>query len=177
MKNLFYILLTVILLSGMQSCQDNRKAKNYNSKTLVDEEALNFIKSGLEAGLTEVKAANIALANSQNTRVIGFANMMIADHTKAGDELKKIEGDKNVMANDVISTEHKQMLEHLSAIKGAEFDHAYMSMMVPDHEDAIRLFESVDHNTSGTIQAFAKKTLPTLKMHLDSANAISASLK
>ena len=156
---------------------DNKRAKNYNSKTLVDAEALNFIKQGIEGGLTEVKAANLALQNSANPRIISFANKLIVDHTAAGAELKKIEGDKYVTGNDTVNAEHKHMITKLSTKIGVEFDKAYIRMMIPDHEEAIRLYESVEHNTSGTIQAFAKKTLPLLKAHLDTAKAINASLK
>ncbi|MEO8887623.1 MAG: DUF4142 domain-containing protein [Mucilaginibacter sp.] len=177
MKKVFFYLAAVAIMSTAYSCQDARKGKNYNDKTLADDEAINFIKKGLEAGLTEVKAAGVAKTHSSNARIINFANMMIADHTRAGNELKKIETDKMVDDRDTISMEHQKMIAGISAKSGVEFDKAYMEMMVDDHQKAIKLFKSVGDNTSGTIQEFAAKTLPTLQMHLDSAKAINAALK
>jgi len=177
MKNQFHILLGVIVLFVVSSCQDNRHAKNYNDKTLVDDEGLSFIKNGLEGGMTEIKASGLAKTNSTNPRVVSFADMMIADHTDAGNELKTIESAKMVDARDTISAEHKQMIANLSTLSGASFDKAYIKMMIADHEKAIKLFTEATGNTSNLIQNFSRKTLPKIQMHLDSAEAISASLK
>jgi putative membrane protein len=50
--------------------------------------------------------------------------------------------------------------------------------MVDGHKKAVGLFEDASKNLKDTtLRAFAVKTLPTLKMHLDSINAIKASMK
>jgi len=178
MKKALHLLLACFIIIGMQSCMDNRHAKNYNDKTLVDDGGLSFIKDGLEGGMTEIKASKLAKANSSNPRIISLADMMITDHTQAGGELKKIEAAKLVDARgDTISMDHQKQIEALKDKKGAEFDKAYIEMMVADHEKAIELFTEATGNTSNLIQNFSRKTLPTIRMHLDSAKAIAASLK
>ena len=177
MKNLFFYLAIIIMMFAAPACQDARHAKNYNDKTLADDEAINFIRQGLESGLTEIKAAGVAKTQSTNPRVIRFADMIITDHTQAGNELRKIETDKLVDQRDAINAEHEEMITGLATKSGPEFDKAYIQMMLKDHEEAIELFKSVGNNTSGMIQKFAAQTLPKLQMHLDSAKAISASLK
>jgi putative membrane protein len=102
---------------------------------------------------------------------------MISDHTSADDELKKIEAAKMVDAHDTISMEHQKMITNLALKTGAAFDKAYITMMVADHEKAISLFNDATGNTSNLIQNFSRKVLPVIQMHLDSAKAISASLK
>lgn len=176
MRNLLYILLGVVLFAT-QSCQDNERSKNYTSKTQVDREGLFFIKTGIEAGLTEIKAAKVAETNSKDPRVISFAKMMIADHTKAGDEFKKLEFDKYVTSIDSISTAHQQMIAQLQAKSGVDFDKAYLQMMVADHEGAVELFEGATKDKSADIKGLSRELLPTIKMHLDSAKALYASLK
>ncbi|HTH82415.1 MAG TPA: DUF4142 domain-containing protein [Mucilaginibacter sp.] len=178
MKKLIYPLLGVILVCVITSCEDNKRAKNYNNYTAaIDEQGKVFIEKGLEAGLAEIKASKLAMTNSKNPRVINFAKMMISDHTKSGDELEKIGISKRVAEGDTVSAAHQQIIKSLSSKLGVIFDGAYMQMMVNDHEDAIKLFNGAAQNNNTAIQNFAKKTLPTLKMHLDSAKAISASLK
>jgi putative membrane protein len=177
MKKLVYLLSGIIVACIVQSCQDSRHAKNYNDKTLTDDGGLAFIKNGLEGGLTEIKASSLAKTNSTNQRVINFARMMIADHTLAGDELKKIEAAKMVDAHDTINMEHQKMIASLSSKSGVNFDKAYMEMMIADHEKAVALFTDATGNTSNLIQNFSRKTLPVIQMHLDSAKAIEASLK
>jgi len=177
MKKVVYLLLGVAGMFCAQSCMDNRHAKNYNDKTLADEGGISFIKSGIEGGLAEIKASGLAKANSTNPKIIGFAVMMIDDHTKAGNELKKIEAAKMIDAHDTISMDHQKMIKVLASKKGAEFDKAYMEMMIADHEKAVELFTSAEDNTSNLIQDFSHKTLPVIRMHLDSAKAIAAGLK
>jgi putative membrane protein len=176
MKNLFYMLLGTTILFALSSCS-YKKAKNYNSETNADQDGMTFIKNGLEGGLTEIKASSLAITNSSNQRVLMLAKMMIDDHTKAGDELKKIKGDKDVIAKDTINTEHLQMIHALSDQKGPAFDRAYLQMMVADHEKAVALFAGATRVNSPEIKDFAAKTLPAIQMHLDSSRAILASLK
>ncbi len=173
---LFYSAV-IMLLFAVCSCQDQRKAKNYNNKTLADDEAINFVKKGIESSLTEANASSLAKAHSSNPRIISFANMMIADHTQLGKELKQIELDKMINDRDSISMEHQVMISGLATRSGPAFDKAYIEMMIAGHEKAIELFRTVGNNTSGSIQKLSAKTLPALQMHLDSAKAINASLK
>lgn len=178
MKKLICFLAAIGILLVVSSCHnDQRRAKNYNDKTLADDAAIHFITNGIEGSLVEIKAANIAKSKSSNPDIISFANMMITDHTQVVNELKKIQADKLVNSRDNISSEDQAGLAALSAKSGAEFDKAYIEMMIMDHEKAIELFNGVSNNTSGTIQAFASKTLTVLHKHMDSAKTISNSLK
>lgn len=177
MKKLIFSILGIIIVFAVSSCNDQRRAKNYNDKTLADLEAINFVNKGIGGSLTEIKAAQIAKSRSSNPRIIAFADMMITDHTSVANQLKKIQTDKLITDRNGITPEHEKMLAELSAKSGVEFDKAYMKMMVEDHEKDIELFESVAHNTSATIQDFAEKTLPTLHKHLDSAKEINSYLK
>lgn len=173
-------LLILLMAAGVTvfaGCTGNQKAKNYNEKSLVDEGGLDFIHTGIVAGMTEIQASTIAKTKSKNLRVVKFADMMIMDHTAAGDSLKKIEADKYVDKTDSIPPDTKKKLDSLQNLSDGAFDKAYIQMMVADHQKAVQLFTSATTDKVAAIQAFAKKTLPTLQMHLDSATAINASLK
>lgn len=178
MRKLLCFVSALVLIVTVSSCHnDQRRAKNYNDKTLADDDAIHFITNGLEGSLTEIKAAGIAKNRSTNPDIISFANMMITDHTQVVNELKKIQADKLVNNRDNSSSEDDDSLTVLSAKTGVEFDKAYIEMMITDHEKAIELFNGVSNHTSGTIQSFAAKTLPSLQTHLDEAKKIRASLK
>lgn len=177
MRKLLFSVLSILLVLVAPSCQDQRRAKNYNDKTLADDDAIHFIKNGIEGSLVEIKAAGIAKSRSSNPNVISFANMMITHHTETVNELKKIQADKMVSSRDSINTQHQEELAMLSSKSGSEFDKAYIEMMITDHEKAIELFKGVGNHTSGTIQSFAAKTLPSLQAHLDEAVKLSSSLK
>ncbi len=179
MKNTFYLSVIALFALFTIACNGNRKSKNFNRNTQVDDKGLAFIKQANEAGLTEIRAANLAQAKSKNTRVMGFAKMMKADHTVMTNELRKIAEEKYVTIKspiDTLSIEHQEMIDSMGQLSGPAFDKMYMQMMVTDHGKVIELFKTITKNTSKTLNKFAEKNIPKLKVHLDSARVINSSL-
>ncbi len=176
MKNLTYLYFGVIIMLLIQACTD-KHGKNYNTTGALDTTAVAFINNGLEGGLTEIKASGLVITKSSNQRVINFAKMMLEDHTKAGDELKKLAGDKQISVRDTINGPHQQAISSLSQKSGQDFNKAYMQLMLSDHQQAVKLFTNASKNSDPDIKNFASTTLPTIQMHLDSANAILTTLK
>jgi putative membrane protein len=172
MKKLIYLLSAVAVSLSVLACS-NGSAKN----SKVDPNSILFVKNGIESGLTEIKASGMAITNSNNQKVIAFAKMLIDDHTKANDDLKKLESDKKIDETDTISLAHNMVLNELSKKSGTVFDKAYLQLVAVYHEQTIKLFTTGTKDTDPDIAKFAAATLPTLKMHLDSANAICVALK
>jgi predicted outer membrane protein len=52
-----------------------------------------------------------------------------------------------------------------------------MHEMVIDHEKTAELFKEETQDRVASVQTFARKTLPTIEMHLTSAKAIDGALK
>jgi len=178
MKNLFYI--GGLALLAITSCgrHDSRVAHNFNEKTDVDDKSLAFVKAVAEANSAEVKVATLAEAKSKNPRVINFAKMMVKDHTEAGKDLKNLAFKNYVTLADSPSLEHKQLLDSLNKINApADFDKAYMKAMVAGHEKVVQLFYDESETNNVAMKKYAKKYLPAVKMHLDSAKEIFSSLK
>jgi putative membrane protein len=143
----------------------------------VDDKTHTFMNDAAEAGMAEVEIAKLAKDRAQNPRVKNFAEMMIKDHSDANNKLQTIARDKNVTLPSTLG-KHQDHLEDLSKKNGAEFDKAYMKMMVNGHEDVVKDFEKCSQNgTDPDVKTFAAQTLPTVRMHLDSAKAINKALK
>ena len=71
-----------------------------------------------------------------------------------------------------------EMMDKLAKEQGNDFDKAYIDMMIDDHkEDISEYTKAVDKIGDPAIKAFAKNTLPTLQVHLDSVQAIKAGMK
>ena len=103
--------------------------------------------------------------------------MMVDDHSKANDELKALAAKKNVTLPANIGS-HKSTLDELTGLSGAEFDKEYVEEMVDDHETDVAAFQrQADNGTDPEVKAFAAKTLPVLKKHLDAIKAIQAKMK
>ena len=62
-------------------------------------------------------------------------------------------------------------------MNGADFDKAYMAQMVDDPKKDIGAFEKEEKKGSDTtVKAFAEKTLPILKHHLEMAKDLNKKL-
>jgi len=144
----------------------------------VDKDDAKFVTTAANDGMAEVAAGKMAQDKATNPRVKSFASMMVMDHTKAGDELAAIAKSKNITLPAAPDADAQKKADELSKKTGKAFDKAYVDAMVDGHENAVKLFTDASGNCKdSTLKAFATKTLPTLKMHLDSIKAIKKSMK
>ena len=161
--------------SNMSSSKDtSSKMASSGPASAMDKQ---FMMEAGAGGNTEIAASQIALQRSSNDRVKSFANMMVADHSKAGDELKSIASAKSVTLPDSVMDKQHKELQDLRTTSAKNFDKAYMSMMDKDHKETITKFQMAAQKCDANdVKAFASKTLPTIKMHEDSVMAIQKSM-
>jgi putative membrane protein len=133
-----------------------------------------FMKAAAQAGMAEVELGKLAQEKAQSSDVKGFGQMMVDDHTKAGDELKGLAGTKNVTLPTAMDPAHKATHARLAKLSGDAFDRAYMAAMVKDHKKAVADFthESKMGKDAET-KDWAGKTLPTLEAHLKRAQELA----
>jgi putative membrane protein len=198
MKKLSFVAIACMAVFSFQSCGDNSSndavesanesnevkqdsAENTNGNQAampVSEADSKFAVEAASGGMTEVQLGELAQQKASSQRVKDFGAMMVRDHTKANDELKSLAGMKNITLPPAPGEDHMDHIKDLSKKSGKEFDRAYMKMMVDDHQEDIKAFEKSSNDANDAdIKAFASKTLPTLRMHLDSAKAVNDALK
>jgi putative membrane protein len=137
-----------------------------------------FMMEAAAGGLAEVELGRMASTKAANAEVKQFAEMMVQDHSKANDELKSIAANKGVKIPAELDADHKAVQEDLRSKVGAEFDRAYINAMVADHKKTVALFEAESQNGNDPeIKAFATKTLPVLRKHLEAVTALDAKIK
>jgi len=67
----------------------------------------------------------------------------------------------------------QHQVEELAGKKGKDFDRAYISQMIKDHQDAISLFKRATEKVNDPdVRTFANNTLPKLQEHLDSFKVV-----
>jgi putative membrane protein len=136
-----------------------------------------FMKDAAEGGMDEVKLGQLAAMNSMSDRARTFGQKMVNDHTKLGNELQALAARKNVPVPADISVRQKASYKLLSEKHGPDFDKAYISSMVQDHEDDIAAFQKeADSGADDDVRAFAAKALPMLQEHLRLAQDIAREL-
>jgi putative membrane protein len=138
-----------------------------------------FMKEAAHAGATEIEASKLAQTKAKSADVKAFADTMITDHTKVADELKALAASKNVKLPDGPSIKQKAEIKLIDAGDNDKFDERYAKNIgVKAHEDTVKLFEEASREAKDAdVKAWATKTLPGLKHHLEMARALSVNAK
>ncbi len=137
-----------------------------------------FVMKAAQGGRAEVELGKLAQTHASSEKVKEFGQRMVTDHSKANDELSKIATSKGVMVPDGLSVKDQATMSRLSALNGKEFDTAYMQDMLKDHREDISEFnKEASSGHDPDVKAFAAKTLPTLREHLQLAEQTNASIK
>jgi putative membrane protein len=147
-----------------------------SANDVLDQEDKTFVKEAAIGGMAEVGLSKVA-QKSENADVKRFADRMIADHTKANEQLTSIATGLGVDLPKTLDSEHERMREKLQTLHGKAFDDQYMQGMAEDHNKAVKLFQQEErsgHNTE--LKQFAHKTLPTLEEHQKMALELSRKL-
>lgn len=167
--------------NAMNSSANTNQSNTVNSSTTnitgTSTDMNSFMTEAARAGMAEVEMARLAEKRAQNAEVKKFAQKMVQDHTNANTELKQLAAQKNVTLPTELNTLHKLTMDKLSSLSGAEFDKEFMKVQITDHEKAVNLFQGqADLGTDVDAKAWAAKTLPHLKEHLQTARDISGKL-
>jgi putative membrane protein len=138
-----------------------------------------FMKSAAHAGAAEIEASKLAQTKARTADVKAFADTMVTDHTKVADELKALAATKNVTLPDGPSVAQKAEIKLIDAGDNDKFDERYAKHFgVKAHQDTIKLFQQAAKEAKDPeVKAWAQKTLPGLRHHLEMAQALGAAAK
>ncbi|WPU95660.1 DUF4142 domain-containing protein [Mucilaginibacter sabulilitoris] len=142
------------------------------------EEDSQFAVKAANGGMAEVELGQLAQEKSKDARVKSFGAMMVADHSKANDELKALATSKNITLPAAPGEDEQKLKADLSEKSGKDFDKAYIEAMLKDHQKDVKEFEDARSKVKDPdLLTFIDKTLPVLKKHLQHVETISKEIK
>jgi len=159
-----------------QDAKPGKNLRDYTNESHVNSDDAAFMKTAALGGLMEVELGKVA-QKSANPQVKAFASQMVADHTKANQDLKALAAKTEILLPTEFFPDQDEHIKKMKALKGSEFDQHYIKMMVEDHSKTVALFRSGSETTSEDVKKFATQTLPVLERHYAKAKAIAATLK
>ena len=191
MKNTKLMIMLAIAAVSFQACKSAKTTSSTDSTTTkVDSTTTTktdsskmvadtaFANKAAIGGMAEVALAKLALTKTSSTKIKDFANMMVTDHSKANMELDSIAKSKNITLPATVDAEHQAKMDSLSKLSGMDFNKAYVATMIEGHQKTLALMQTeASSGKDADFKAFAAKTAPTVQMHLDAINKISASMK
>jgi putative membrane protein len=136
-----------------------------------------FIDKASVANKFEIDTSQLALKYSKGEDVKKFAQEMIDDHTKIGEDFKTTLKQANIPAPaEGLDVTHQAKYAKLRVFTTENgFDASYLSEQLAAHEDAVKLFK--DHaanDPTPDIKKFAAETLPKLEHHLAMVKELNA---
>jgi len=147
----------------------DKPSSSASPATLSDKDK-SFMKEAAKGGQMEVNMGKMAQTKGKSADVKKIGSTMVADHTKANNELMAIAKKKGVDLSKEKPPTH--------SMGDANFDKDYLDMMVKDHEKDLAAFQAEAKNGSDAdVKAFASKTSAVIKKHLDTVKAAQAKLK
>ena len=134
-----------------------------------------FVKKAAAGGMTEVDVAKLAQQKAEHADVKAFATKLESDHSGANRDLTELASGKHIVL--VEPKGHGALYAKLEKLSGAAFDKAFVAAMVDDHVKDVKAFEKVANGSGDSdVKAFAGKTLPTLKDHLQQVQELAKTI-
>jgi putative membrane protein len=141
----------------------------------INGEDAKFAVKAAAGGLKEVELGKLAIQKGSSQMVKNFGAMMVKDHSAANNELAELAKSKKIELPNVLDSKAIKLKEQLGAKSGKDFDKAYTVAMIKDHaEDTTEFAHAIKVVKYPEMTAYAKKTLPILKMHLLAAKKIES---
>jgi putative membrane protein len=124
----------------------------------------------------EIMAGRLAEVQSQDPRVIGFAQKMIRDHTRMSDDIRRAEvASRMPPPAPAMSSDQAMLLSGLQSLRGADFDKAYARQQILAHAQAFAVMQSfASDGADSNLQKAAASALPTVQEHMRAAEALRA---
>lgn len=170
-KNLISAAVTGLFLSALVGLAP---AAAQQPKSLASDSV--FITRAGSAGLLQVKLGKLAEKKGTSTAVVEFGKGMVTHYAKANEELKAAAKGAGFPAPALLRQDQLSF-DRFNGIGRSSFDRAYMSEMVKQHSDEVRLFQR--ESDSGRVQSLkqvASRMLPDLQQRLTLATQTAGSV-
>jgi putative membrane protein len=133
-----------------------------------------FAREVLIGGRAEVMFGKLAGERAHDTAVKQFAERMVQDHTRAGDELMNLARAADVPIPEGLDRDHRAIRGELDKLRGAAFDDAYIRGQITDHQQTVQLLEfEIGSGQDPALMQYAVHALPVVMQHLQMAQTIA----
>ena len=107
-----------------------------------------FVRDVAAMNMAEIELSRTAQQRAADANVKKFAQMMVTDHTGAGDRLKALATQHNIELPAQIDDKHRDLSQKLNEKQGLEYDKEFADAMVDDHQNLVDKLESrIDKDT------------------------------
>jgi putative membrane protein len=133
-----------------------------------------FVRKALQGGMAEVQLGQLTLQKSNNDQVKQFAQRMIDDHTKLGEQMKPVAQQLGVSEPNGISKKDRATMAKLQTLSGPAYDEAYIKDMIKDHKQDLSDFQTeASSGQDPTVKDAANQGSKVIAQHLQMIQQIA----
>jgi len=134
-----------------------------------------FVREVRTDNLLEIRLGTLAARRSTNTAVKQFAQRMVSDHTKMGNDWTSLASPLRLGTTSALDATQQQLLSRLTSLPAGDFDREYMTTAVQDHQNNIATFQRLGPSAqSPEVRQLAANGLPILEQHLTMAQQVAS---
>jgi putative membrane protein len=135
-----------------------------------------FVREANAGNVLEVRLGNLAEGKATNAEVKQFAQRMVSDHTRMEKQWSALAA-SNGLPPVTLDQAQEQDVTRLEKLSGAEFDRAYMTTMIQDHQHDADAFRSRGLSAhSAEVRQLAASELTTIQQHLSLAQQVGSAV-
>jgi putative membrane protein len=136
-----------------------------------------FVRQATLGGRAEVELGKLANSRGSAPAVRDFAQRMVTDHGKANDRLAGLDRSANQRLPKSLDPEHLTIRDELQKKQGDDFDAAYLTSQIQDHQRTANLLAwEIGMGQNDDLKKYAAEQLPVVLEHLDMAKQHLADL-
>ena len=131
-----------------------------------------FIETAIHGDYAETKMGMLAEKKGSTPAVRAYGKMLADDHSKHRNKAAALARKIGVKPPEGPDLKQRASYAAMSLRSGRDFDDAFKKYMIDDHKTDIANYEAEAKDGDPRLRAFAKTTIPTLKKHLETAEAL-----
>lgn len=135
-----------------------------------------FVKEAIQGDLAEVQLGQLAQEKAGNNQQLSqFGKMLVNDHSAHKQKAEALARNLGVAPPTSPNAKQQQTYEQLSKLSGEQFAKKFATDAVADHQKDISHYSTEAKSSNAQVAHFAQETIPVLKKHLQTAEALEKS--
>ena len=140
----------------------------------IEDNDKDFVKDAAQCAIAESNIGALGVSRTKNAEVKKLGQQIVDDHATLAADLKSYATKKGYPYPSEANGAEKEARARLDRTAADEFDREFLRMMIDSDRKIVRMFESAETRVLDTeLKKIIGKSLPTLKKHLESAEALS----
>lgn len=141
-------------------------------------EANEFLIHVMEDCLAKIELSMLALDNAGSDELKVFAQSMIDEYGKLGQEIEKMASDMKVPWPKTVRGEHASLIRAMKKLTGKEFDQRFMEQNLAHLENDLKVFRHyAQQKDGGPMQTLAKTGIKLFEKHLKMVRELEGKTK